>query len=115
MIVPRLMLLIVFLWSRPIAPAAPTLKPDQLMLQIAAGYSQWGRVDDVARWAPFLCSVPIRGVHRFSQSDDPETHGQKIYALYARNRDAYVALNDALPKDFAPQMKMVDPDHPLID
>jgi hypothetical protein len=91
---------------RPRTPtiAAPTsqparVEPERLMLDIAQVYSRWGPVDAEGRWAPYLCRAPIPGWHRFSESDDPSTHGQKIYALYAENRDAYVGLNDALPKN----------------
>src|SRR5262249_22778432 len=75
--------------------------PERLLLSIAKDYSHWGRVDDEARWAPLDCRASIAGSHRFSQSDDEATHGQKIYALYALNRDAYIALNNALPRDAA--------------
>lgn len=105
----RMMLLGPLLWAmtfapgrrtvQPVSPPASALAPRQLMLDVAIAYSQWGRVDNEARWAPYLCRNPSPGEHRFSQSDDPETHGQKIYALYAKNRDAYIGLNDALPKD----------------
>src|SRR5437763_11759917 len=109
MIVWRIMLLATLLWAmtfgqgrrnlQPVAPPTVSIAPTQLMLDVATAYSQWGRVDNEGRWAPYLCRNPIAGTHRFSQSDDPETHGQKIYALYAKNRDAYIGLNDALPKD----------------
>ena len=43
--------------------------------------------------------VGDRSASRFSDSDDEQTHGRKIYALYAKDRNAYVGLNNALPKD----------------
>jgi hypothetical protein len=78
---------------------ADTRRFEPLMREIAAGYERWGRVDDEARWAPFLCRMPSPGSDRLSASDDKRTHGRKIYALYAKDRNAYVGLNDALPKD----------------
>ena len=29
------------------------------LLKVGAGYLKWGRVDDEARWAPFLCRRPL--------------------------------------------------------
>src|SRR3712207_6639323 len=56
---------------------------------IAAAYVEWGRVDDELRWAPFLCRIPLPGVARASESNDPTTHGQKLYSVFVKNRDAY--------------------------
>jgi hypothetical protein len=58
---------------------------------IAANYKSWGRVDDEWRWAPFLCRLPLPGVARPSQSDDPATHGQKLYSVFAKNHASYPA------------------------
>jgi hypothetical protein len=57
----------------------------------AAAYLAWGRVDDELRWAPFLCRIPRPGVARASASMDEGTHGQKLYSVFARARDAYPA------------------------
>ncbi|HKQ71024.1 MAG TPA: hypothetical protein VJT73_16875 [Polyangiaceae bacterium] len=59
--------------------------------RIAANYQSWGRVDDEWRWAPFLCRLPLPAVARPSQSDDPSTHGQKLYSVFAKNHAAYPA------------------------
>jgi hypothetical protein len=56
---------------------------------IAADYQAWGRVDDELRWAPFLCRLPQPGRAHVSESTDPSTHGQKLYSVFARQRDAY--------------------------
>jgi hypothetical protein len=57
----------------------------------AAAYILFGRVDDETRWAPELCRQPLPGQARFSRSSDETTHGQKLYSLFAKNRDAYMA------------------------
>ena len=61
------------------------------LLEIAAAYTSYGRVDDLGRWAPFLCSIPPPAQARMSASRDRETHGRKIYSLLARDREAYVS------------------------
>jgi hypothetical protein len=60
-------------------------------LAIANDYLSWGRVDDELRWAPFLCRQPLPGIARPSESNDPATHGQKLYSVFVKNRDAYPA------------------------
>jgi hypothetical protein len=59
------------------------------VLAIAAEYQAWGRVDDELRWAPFLCRQPEPGIARPSKSDDSETHGQKLYSVFAKIHDTY--------------------------
>jgi hypothetical protein len=58
---------------------------------IAAEYQSWGRVDDELRWAPWLCRIPLPGRAYPSTSMDQTTHGQKLYSVFARKRDAYPA------------------------
>lgn len=58
--------------------------------EIAAGYEKWGRVDDEARWAPYLCRAPFPARAWFSASSDKDTHGRKLYSLFAKDRTAYV-------------------------
>ena len=60
------------------------------MLKVAAEYKEWGRVDDEVRWAPWLCRNPNPGRAAFSKSSDDQTHGSKLYSLFAMHRDAYV-------------------------
>jgi hypothetical protein len=61
-------------------------------LQAAAkAYPLFGRVDDEARWAPGLCREPMPAQARFSKSSDETTHGQKLYSLFAKDRDDYMA------------------------
>jgi len=70
---------------------------DQLR-EIAKTYKSYKPVDFDAKFAPFLCRVPIPfkdyqpSEARFSASKDGETHGQKMYFLFAKQKDAYVKL-----------------------
>jgi len=59
-------------------------------LAIAAEYQSYGRVDDEARWAPYLCRGPLPAVPRMSESEQARTHGRKLYSLFAKDRRAYV-------------------------
>jgi hypothetical protein len=59
------------------------------LLEIAKEYESYGRVDDTMRFAPGLCKMVPPSVARFSASKDEKTHGQKLYFLFARDRDAY--------------------------
>jgi hypothetical protein len=62
------------------------------LLMAVAEYKDWGRVDDDMRWAPWLCRARKPGQVQFSASKDGQTHGQKLYSLFARDRDAYWSL-----------------------
>jgi hypothetical protein len=63
---------------------------DDPRLEKAAGeYAEYGKVDDLARWAPRLCMRPPPPQPRLSASRDLETHGRKLYFLYAKDREAY--------------------------
>ncbi len=64
----------------------------EALLKIAAEYKTWGRVDDETRWAPWLCRAPMPSRVRFSESEDEDSHGQKLYYLFARDRDAYMQV-----------------------
>ena len=69
--------------------------PQQLqgeLLQVASKYQNWGRVDDVAHIAPQLCVALPPPAVRYSESTDDETHGQKLYSVFAKDRDAYVEI-----------------------
>lgn len=90
--------------SRPAANAAPehdeAERPfdarfaDQVRAVVGA-YEAWGRVDDEARWAPWLCRMPRAAAAHVSESDDPHTHGHKLYTLYAMDPVAYGAQPSA--------------------
>lgn len=64
---------------------------------IAAGYAQWGRVEDEMRWAPWLCRMPMPATARLSDSGDDATHGRKLYTLYAKDPVAYGAPRSFMP------------------
>src|SRR5262249_27393335 len=80
------------------APAIDSTPPrekgpfDARLLDIARTYATFGRVDDEARWAPHFCRAPRPAEARFSASKDRDTHGQKLYSLFARDRSAYLTL-----------------------
>ena len=57
---------------------------------IRARIQSWGRIDDENHFAPTLCTA-IPGTARISESGDVATHGAKLYYLYAKDRDAYLA------------------------
>lgn len=61
------------------------------LLDIAAKYKSYGKVDDMAKWAPWLCAAPPPPKARLSESKDSDTHGRKLYFLFAVNRNEYVA------------------------
>jgi hypothetical protein len=67
--------------------------------EIAKNYRGYGYVDyREAAWAPSLCRAPMPyvdyfpGTARLSGSKDTDTHGQKLYFLFAKQRDAYLHL-----------------------
>lgn len=76
-----------------------------IVREIAAGYPQWGRVDDEMRWAPMLCRMPTPARARMSASGDESTHGRKLYTLYARDPVAYGAAKSASPTPEQPGLK----------
>jgi hypothetical protein len=63
------------------------------LLEIARSYKDYGRLDDEYRWAPELCRLPNPGVARFSGSKDEETHGKKLYSLFAKQRAEYLVMD----------------------
>lgn len=63
------------------------------LLEIAAEYANYGKIDAHSRLAPTLCQMPPPRTNiplQLSKSKDLSTHGQKLYYLYARDRVAYV-------------------------
>ena len=56
---------------------------------IAAVYRLWGRVDDEARWAPFLCRAPDPGAARLSKAAKDTPHGRKLYTLFAKDPKSF--------------------------
>ena len=64
------------------------------LLQVAKDYKAWGRVDDEMRFAPYLCRMPDPGRAHVSTSKDTDTHGQKLYSLFAKDQRAYMMLGE---------------------
>jgi hypothetical protein len=79
--------------AEPVA-IAPAMKPyaDKL-IEVAKTYENYARVDDEMRWAPTLCRMPMPGAAHFSISKDDDTHGRKLYSVFAKQRDAYFKVN----------------------
>jgi hypothetical protein len=67
----------------------PSAAEAQRAIAISNEYKSWGRVDDELRWAPYLCRQPSPGVAWPSASSDGETHGQKLYSVFAKDHAAY--------------------------
>lgn len=91
-------------------PAAPATTPpaaaapktlEQLALDAAANYKSWTRVSDFAHWAPTNCRVPVPEGAQISESKDSDTHGRKLYFLFAKDAEAYKAIGRA-PGDDRP-------------
>jgi hypothetical protein len=76
----------------PPKPSALPIPFHQDLLKVASDYKEWGRVDDQMGWAALDCQAPLPGQVAFSSSHDERTHGQKLYSLFARHRQDYVAL-----------------------
>jgi len=87
--------LVVWLAAPPVAGAQDKKEENAskfhaLLLSAAESYKGYGRVDDILRFAPTLCSSPPPGPPRLSASQDPGTHGQKLYFLYAWDAASYL-------------------------
>src|SRR5262249_3967034 len=70
---------------------------DERLLDIAKNYLTYGRVDDNMRVAPAACEAPLQrqpGVARFSASEDKDTHGKKLYSIFASNKMTYLAAKE---------------------
>jgi len=63
------------------AKASPAAVPDAVQQ-----YRSFGQFDDASRWAPMDCEAPPP---HLSRSRDAETHGRKLYHLFAKDREAY--------------------------
>jgi hypothetical protein len=74
--------------DRSVSPAEDPIQAK--LLEVGRTYKTFGRVDDEMRWAPTLCREPNRPMARYSASKDADTHGQKLYSLFARDPSAYL-------------------------
>ena len=79
-------------------PAIPPIKAPsetadalirQSLMETGTQYSSWQRISDAARWAPTLCAPPKPVNLHWSQSQDDQTHGRKLYYLYCNQPDIY--------------------------
>jgi hypothetical protein len=80
--------------------------------ELAAQYLTWGRVDDEYHWAPGLCRIPLPGLARLSESNDPNTHGQKLYSVFVKDFAAYPmgpSADQAVVKQSWTVEKVTDP------
>jgi hypothetical protein len=78
-----------------VAGCTPAVLPPAVP-DAAMGYLSYGRVDEQARRAPTACDAPMPAGPRMSQSRDLETHGRKLYYLYAKDRTAYLQACDVV-------------------
>ncbi len=67
------------------------------LLEIASTYQSYARVDDELHWAPFLCRQPMPSFPRRSMSTAIDTHGRKLYFVYAKDRAAYLSREGKTP------------------
>jgi len=70
------------------AAATPTNAQRAKLEQIAREYSTW-RTAGMPGWANRMCRQPPPSAHRSETSADTP-HGEKLFQLYARDRDAYL-------------------------
>jgi hypothetical protein len=77
-------------------PPAPDAGPpfQHALLRAAAEYKSWGRVDDPMRLGIEDCRMPTPARVALSASPDGNTHGQKLYSLFAKDREQYLAVAD---------------------
>ena len=90
----------------PAPQANPSPKPettenpfDERLLQIAQNYQTFGRVDPKMRWAPTDCEAPPLPELAVSASKDRDTHGGKLYAVFAffKEGGSFVKAGKASP------------------
>src|SRR5262249_4525010 len=70
---------------------------DTLVLEVAQNYESYGRIDPHFGWAPVYCRLPSAPRPSFSTSPDAETHGQKLYLLFAKEPWAYTEPGGSSP------------------
>jgi hypothetical protein len=75
-------------------PPAPNADPpfQRELLQVAREYKAWGRVDDPMRFGIEYCRMPPPARPAMSASPDEQTHGKKLYSLFAKDRMQYLAV-----------------------
>jgi len=76
-------------------------------------YRSWGRVDDELRWAPWLCRMPLASAARQSATEPGTPHGQKLFFVYARDRNAYLRTTTTRARAALGQVVVKESFHPL--
>ena len=71
------------------APPEPGRDFEDDLRHVSTVYKAWGPFDGFLRTAVVYCAAPGKGPVRYSQSTDSETHGNKLYYVYAKLRDSY--------------------------
>lgn len=71
------------------SPAVPVDAWHAAILTAASEYEDYGRVDDMNRFAPLLCSIKP-GKARLSDAEPETPHARKLYYLFAKDRASYV-------------------------
>lgn len=87
--------------------------------ELAGTYEGFARVDDELHWAPYLCRQPMPSSPRRSLSPDLDTHGRKLYYVFAKDRAGYLQRDGKPPAPVgqvvvkeAWQVEEVPPDTP---
>lgn len=69
---------------------------DAQVVEQTAKYASWECVSDRLGWAAMLCNPPTHIESDWSplmsKSEDEDTHGRKMYHLFAKDSDAYRAI-----------------------
>jgi hypothetical protein len=61
------------------------------LLKAAREYQSFGLIDNEMNWAPAPCAAPGEPpAPTFSKSDQADSHGSKLYFLFASNVDSYL-------------------------
>lgn len=91
----------------PGAPLEPTREQvtawTERLRALAGGYRSLSRVDDLSRWAPEMCWMPRGARVPMSVTDEATPHGRKLYALWAKDLEAYAKLSDLPLREPAPE------------
>ncbi|MCB9856831.1 MAG: hypothetical protein H6818_14210 [Phycisphaerales bacterium] len=92
----------------------------QTLLRLAAEYREFGIFYTDPSWSPVDCRRPD-ATPAYSSSDESDTHGQKLYFLYARDSMAYWLLKKDWPQPVSQTIVKetwmpveVDPVNPLV-
>lgn len=83
--------------AREVNPGESPFAP--AVLKAAAEYKRFKRVSDVPNWSMVLCHIPSAVGARESSSKDAESHGRKLYYLYAKFGQEYVDESERMVKE----------------